>query len=105
VRVANELGAGNGKGAKFATMVSVVTSVIIGLFFWMLILILHDKFGYIFSNSKAVLDEVNNLSLLLAFTILLNSVQPVLSGITLPFSSFHFSNMSSINIILFNTPF
>ncbi|KAH1264286.1 Protein DETOXIFICATION 27 [Glycine max] len=81
VRVANELGAGNGKGAKFATMVSVVTSVIIGLFFWMLILILHDKFGYIFSNSKAVLDEVNNLSLLLAFTILLNSVQPVLSGV------------------------
>ncbi|XP_027359726.1 protein DETOXIFICATION 27 [Abrus precatorius] len=81
VRVANELGAGNGKGAKFATTVSVVTSVIIGLFFWMLILILHDKFGYIFSNSKAVLDEVNNLSLLLAFTILLNSVQPVLSGV------------------------
>ncbi|KHN00402.1 Protein TRANSPARENT TESTA 12 [Glycine soja] len=62
-------------------MVSVVTSVIIGLFFWMLILILHDKFGYIFSISKAVLDEVNNLSLLLAFTILLNSVQPVLSGV------------------------
>ncbi|RZC23320.1 Protein DETOXIFICATION 27 [Glycine soja] len=81
VRVANELGAGNGKGTKFATMVSVVTSVIIGLFFWMLILILHDKFGYIFSISKAVLDEVNNLSLLLAFTILLNSVQPVLSGV------------------------
>ncbi|KAK7407214.1 hypothetical protein VNO78_08937 [Psophocarpus tetragonolobus] len=81
VRVANELGAGNGKGAKFATTVSVVTSVIIGVFFWMLILMLHDKFGYIFSNSKLVLDEVNHLSLLLAFTILLNSVQPVLSGV------------------------
>ncbi|KAK7252417.1 hypothetical protein RIF29_36341 [Crotalaria pallida] len=81
VRVANELGAGNGKGAKFATTVSVLTSIIIGLFFWTLILILHDKFGYIFSTSKAVLDEVNKLSLLLAFTILLNSVQPVLSGV------------------------
>lgn len=81
VRVANELGAGNGKGAKFATTVSVVTSIIIGLFFWMLILILRDKFGYIFTNSKAVLDEVSNLSLLLAFTILLNSVQPILSGV------------------------
>ncbi|XP_061351275.1 protein DETOXIFICATION 27-like [Gastrolobium bilobum] len=81
VRVANELGAGNGKGAKFATIVAVVTSIIIGLFFWMLILAFHDKFGYIFSNSKAVLDEVNKLSLLLAFTILLNSVQPVLSGV------------------------
>ncbi|XP_057448538.1 protein DETOXIFICATION 27-like [Lotus japonicus] len=81
VRVANELGAGNGKGAKFATKVSVVTSSIIGLFFWMLILIFHDKIGYIFSTSKPVLDEVNNLSLLLAFTILLNSIQPVLSGV------------------------
>lgn len=83
MRVANELGAGNGKGAKFATIVSVVTSSIIGLFFWMLIMIFHDKFGYIFSTSKPVLDEVSKLSLLLAFTILLNSVQPVLSGITL----------------------
>ncbi|XP_057448540.1 protein DETOXIFICATION 27-like [Lotus japonicus] len=81
VRVANELGAGNGKGAKFATKVSVVTSSIIGLFFWMLILIFHDKIGYIFTTSKPVLDEVNKLSLLLAFTILLNSIQPVLSGV------------------------
>ncbi|XP_045809521.1 protein DETOXIFICATION 27-like [Trifolium pratense] len=81
VRVANELGAGNGKAAKFATIVSVITSLIIGLFFWMLILILHNKFGYIFTTSKAVLDEVGKLSLLLAFTILLNSVQPVLSGV------------------------
>ncbi|OIW10599.1 hypothetical protein TanjilG_15971 [Lupinus angustifolius] len=81
VRVANELGSGNGKGAKFATIVSVLTSIIIGLFFWILIMIFHDKFGYIFSTSKPVLDEVNKLSLLLAFTILLNSVQPVLSGV------------------------
>ncbi|MED6227564.1 Protein DETOXIFICATION 27, partial [Stylosanthes scabra] len=58
-----------------------MTSIVIGLFFWMLILIFHDKIGYIFSTSKPVLDEVNNLSLLLAFTILLNSVQPVLSGV------------------------
>jgi MATE family multidrug resistance protein len=86
VRVANELGAGNGKGAKFATIVSVLTSLVIGLFFWMLILILHNKFGYIFTTSKAVLDEVSKLSLLLAFTILLNSVQPVLSGINLKYT-------------------
>ncbi|KAF7809347.1 protein DETOXIFICATION 27-like [Senna tora] len=81
VRVANELGAGNGKGAKFATKVSVGTSVVIGLFFWMLIMLFHTQFGYIFSSSKPVLDQVTNLSLLLAFTILLNSVQPVLSGV------------------------
>lgn len=80
VRVANELGAGNGKGAKFATTVAVVTSVIIGLFFWLLIMMFHNEVGYIFTNSEPVLTEVSKLSLLLAFTILLNSVQPVLSG-------------------------
>lgn len=80
VRVANELGAGNGKGAKFATMVAVVTSVIIGLFFWVLIMIFDSKIALIFTSSKAVLKEVKKLSVLLAFTILLNSVQPILSG-------------------------
>ncbi|KAK8586664.1 hypothetical protein V6N13_085691 [Hibiscus sabdariffa] len=55
VRVANELGAGNGKGAKFATAVSVVT--------------------------QPVLEAVSRLSFLLAFTVLLNSVQPILSGV------------------------
>ncbi|XP_022136372.1 protein DETOXIFICATION 27-like, partial [Momordica charantia] len=81
VRVANELGAGNGKGAKFATMVAVVTSVIIGLFFWVLIMIFDSKIALIFTSSKAVLKEVKKLSVLLAFSILLNSVQPILSGV------------------------
>lgn len=80
VRVANELGAGNGKGAKFATKVSVSTSIIIGVFFWSLIMIYHNELALIFSSSDAVLKAVNKLSVLLAFTILLNSVQPVLSG-------------------------
>lgn len=54
MRVANELGAGNGKAAKFATKVAVVTSVIIGLFFWVLIMIFHTEIGYIFTNSIPV---------------------------------------------------
>lgn len=78
--MANELGAGNGKGARFATIVSSVTSLVIGLFFWVLIMSLHDKFALIFTSSAVVLDAVNNLAILLAFTILLNSIQPVLSG-------------------------
>lgn len=81
VRIANELGAGNGRGAKFATIVSVVTSLVIGLFFWSLIMVFHDKFALIFSSSAAVLEAVDRLSILLAFTILLNSVQPILSGV------------------------
>ncbi|XP_059634250.1 protein DETOXIFICATION 27-like [Cornus florida] len=81
VRVANELGAGNGKGAKFATKVSVVNSTVVGIFFCALIMILHDKIGYIFTSSTDVLEAVDELSYLLAFTILLNSVQPILSGV------------------------
>ncbi|PKI47340.1 hypothetical protein CRG98_032265 [Punica granatum] len=81
VRVANELGAGNGKGAKFATKVSVVQSTIIGIFFCALIMILHDKFAYIFTSSDDVLSEVDKLAYLLGITIILNSVQPILSGV------------------------
>ncbi|KAK3159915.1 hypothetical protein QOZ80_1BG0052720 [Eleusine coracana subsp. coracana] len=81
VRVSNELGAGNGKGARFAAIVSSTTSVVIGLFFWVLIMVLHDKIALIFTASRVVLDAVDELSVLLAFTILLNSVQPVLSGV------------------------
>ncbi|KNA21050.1 hypothetical protein SOVF_046800 [Spinacia oleracea] len=81
VRVSNELGAGSGKGAKFATTVAVLTSVAIGLFFWLLVLIFHEKIAFIFSTSPPVIEEVKKLSVLLAFTILLNSVQPVLSGV------------------------
>lgn len=80
VRVANELGAGNGKAAKFATKVSVLQSTIIGLFFCVLIMVFHDKFAYLFTSSIDVLDEVDKLSYLLGVTILLNSIQPVLSG-------------------------
>ncbi|KAK9163887.1 hypothetical protein Syun_004789 [Stephania yunnanensis] len=83
VRVANELGAGNGKGAKFATIVSVWTSVVIGVIFCSLIMVFRDKFALIFTSSPVVLDAVNSLAVLLAVTILFNSVQPVLSGVAI----------------------
>jgi multidrug resistance protein, MATE family len=78
--VANELGAGSGKGARFAIIVSITTSVVIGVVFWCLILYFDNKIALLFTSSKVVLHAVHDLSVLLAFTILLNSVQPVLSG-------------------------
>ncbi|KAK6135004.1 hypothetical protein DH2020_031231 [Rehmannia glutinosa] len=81
VRVANELGAGNGKGAKFATIVSVTQSILIGLVFWVLIMFFHNEVALIYTSSKIVLEAVSKLSILLAFTVLLNSVQPILSGV------------------------
>ncbi|KAJ9673924.1 hypothetical protein PVL29_023463 [Vitis rotundifolia] len=81
VRVANELGAGNGKGANFATKVSVATSSVIGVVFFLLIIVFQNQLAMIFTSSTAVLEQVDKLSFLLAITILLNSVQPVLSGV------------------------
>ncbi|KAK2989389.1 hypothetical protein RJ640_023454 [Escallonia rubra] len=81
VRVANELGAGNGKAAKFATKVSVVHSTLIGVLFCVLIMVFHDKLAVIFSSSTQVREAVDKFSYLLALTILFNSVQPVLSGV------------------------
>lgn len=83
VRVANELGAGNGKAAKFATIVSVTQSVVIGVFFWLLIFFFHNELAFIWTTSNTVLEAVHRLSVLLAFTVLLNSIQPVLSGVAI----------------------
>ncbi|KAI3887365.1 hypothetical protein MKX03_002769 [Papaver bracteatum] len=83
VRVSNELGAGNGKAAKFASIVSVITSLIIGVCFSTLIMIFHEKLAMFFTSSHAILQAIDKLAYLLAITILLNSIQPVLSGVAI----------------------
>lgn len=80
MRVSNELGAGNAKGAKFATVVSVVNTVLVGFIFWLIIMAFNEKLALIFTSSSSVIQMVNELAILLAFTILLNCIQPVLSG-------------------------
>lgn len=45
-----------------------------------MIMIFNNKISLLFSSSEPVLEVVDKLTVLLAFTILLNSVQPVLSG-------------------------
>ncbi|KAI0511970.1 hypothetical protein KFK09_012604 [Dendrobium nobile] len=81
VRVANELGAGSAKRAKFAIINVVATSLIIGIILFTFFLILRGKLAYIFTENSEVTRAVADLSPLLAFSILLNSVQPVLSGV------------------------
>ncbi|KAL6905712.1 hypothetical protein ACP4OV_003313 [Aristida adscensionis] len=81
VRVANELGAGSARRAKFALYNVVTISFLIGLVLFVLFLLFRGSLAYIFTESKAVANAVADLSPLLAFSILLNSVQPVLSGV------------------------
>uniref|UniRef100_A0A0D9XNM0 Protein DETOXIFICATION n=1 Tax=Leersia perrieri TaxID=77586 RepID=A0A0D9XNM0_9ORYZ len=83
VRVANELGAGSARRAKFAIFNVVTTSFLIGFVLFVLFLIFRGSLAYIFTESKAVANAVADLSPLLAFSILLNSVQPVLSGVAI----------------------
>ncbi|CAD6268725.1 unnamed protein product [Miscanthus lutarioriparius] len=81
VRVANELGAGSARRAKFAIYNVVIISLSIGFVLFVLFLFFRGSLAYIFTESQAVAKAVADLSPLLAFSILLNSVQPVLSGV------------------------
>ncbi|OAY74055.1 Protein DETOXIFICATION 21 [Ananas comosus] len=83
VRVANELGAGSAKAAKFSIVVVVATSLSIGIVLFVVFLCFRGRLAYLFTESSEVADAVADLSPLLAFTILLNSVQPVLSGVAI----------------------
>ncbi|KAK4479191.1 hypothetical protein RD792_014702, partial [Penstemon davidsonii] len=80
VRVSNELGRGDAKAVKFSIKVLISTSVVIGLIFWTLCLVFGSEIGYLFSNEDEVALAVSDLSILLSFTILLNSVYPIFSG-------------------------
>ncbi|KAI6689264.1 hypothetical protein NL676_026092 [Syzygium grande] len=80
VRVAIELGAGNAKGAKFAILVSLFSSLVVGILFCTIVIAFNEKLAMIFSSSVSIIKMVNELAVLLAFTILFNSIQPVLSG-------------------------
>nr|GMD73685.1 protein DETOXIFICATION 21-like [Ipomoea batatas] len=81
VRVANELGRGSAKAAKFSINVVVLTSFSIGVVLFLFFLFLRGNLAYLFTTSYDVVQAVDQMSPLLAFSILLNSVQPVLSGV------------------------
>ncbi|CAA0831603.1 MATE efflux family protein [Striga hermonthica] len=81
VRVSNELGAGNAKAAKFSVLVVSITTVLIGVVCMAIVLATKDVFPYLFTSSEAVARETTRLSILLALTVLINGLQPVLSGV------------------------
>ncbi|KAH9692793.1 protein DETOXIFICATION 33 [Citrus sinensis] len=81
VRVSNELGAGNARAAKFSVLVVSITAVTIGVCCTILVLATRYNFPFLFTNSEAVAAETTKLSILLAITVLMNCLQPVLSGV------------------------
>lgn len=82
MRVSNELGAGNPKSASFSVSIVTIISFIISAMAAILVLALRDVISYAFTEGEAVARAVSDLCPLLAFTLLLNGIQPVLSGKT-----------------------
>jgi MATE family multidrug resistance protein len=80
VRVSNELGAGNPKSAAFSVVVVTVLSFILSVIISVVILLCRDYISYIFTEGEDVSRAVSQLTPLLAFTLVLNGIQPVLSG-------------------------
>lgn len=81
VRVSNELGRGDAKAAKFSVKVAIATTTVIGFFFSLICLVFSHKLAHLFTSNDEVIESVTSLSVLLAFSVLLNGFQAVLSGV------------------------
>lgn len=99
VRVANELGSGDAKAVRFSIKVLMGSSVSLGLFFWILCLAFSKNIGFLFTNEVEVAETISDLSVLLAFTVLLGSIYPVLSGVAV--GSGLQTKVAVINLICF----
>lgn len=80
VRVSNELGAGHPKSAAFSVVIINVVAFVISIIAAVIVLVLRDVIGYAFTDGENVAIAVSDLCPLLAVTLLLNGIQPVLSG-------------------------
>ncbi|KOM31704.1 hypothetical protein LR48_Vigan01g125900 [Vigna angularis] len=81
VRVSNELGASHPRTAKFSLLVAVITSTLIGVTLSLVLIIFRNEYPFLFSNDSAVREMVVELTPMLAICIVINNVQPVLSGV------------------------
>ncbi|CAI9774143.1 unnamed protein product [Fraxinus pennsylvanica] len=81
VRVSNELGLGHPRAAKYSVYITVFQSLLIGILCMIIILAARNHFSIIFTSSKDMQRAVSHLSGLLGITMVLNSVQPVISGV------------------------
>ncbi|KAF9672046.1 hypothetical protein SADUNF_Sadunf12G0113700 [Salix dunnii] len=83
VRVSNELGLGHPRAAKYSVIVTVFQSLVIGLILMAVVLIAKDYFAYIFTSNDEMRVATSKLAFILAITMVLNSVQPVISGVAI----------------------
>ncbi|KAL6186452.1 hypothetical protein ACLB2K_042572 [Fragaria x ananassa] len=83
VRVSNELGAGHPRTAKFSLVVAVISSFLVGVLLSLILIISRNQYPALFSSDAEVQALVVQLTPLLATCIVINNVQPVLSGVAI----------------------
>lgn len=81
VRVSNELGSGRPRATMHAVIVVLAQSLAFGLIAMVLILATREQFPVIFTGDRHLQKAVANIAYLLAVTMVLNSIQPVISGV------------------------
>ncbi|CAI0407188.1 unnamed protein product [Linum tenue] len=79
--VCNELGAGHPKAAAFSVVIVTWSSFIVGVVAAILVMAFRDVLSYAFTEGEVVAAAVSELSPFLAATLVLNGIQPVLSGV------------------------
>ncbi|XP_022771980.1 protein DETOXIFICATION 3-like [Durio zibethinus] len=80
-RVSNELGAGNPQAARLSVIVAMVIAIIEPIIVATALFSCRHVFGYIFSNEKQVVNYVAEMIPLLCISVLIDSIQAVLSGV------------------------
>lgn len=80
VRVSNELGAGHPSVAKLSVIVVNGTSIFVSIVFSAIVLIFRVGLSKLFTNDYEVIQAVSVLTPLLAISVCLNGIQPILSG-------------------------
>lgn len=80
MRISNELGAAHPRVAKFAIFVVNGNSILISVVLSAIILIFRDGLRNLFTSDSEVIEAVSDLTPLLAISVLLNGIQPILSG-------------------------
>lgn len=78
--MSNELGAAHPKSAAFSVFVVTFISFLIAVVEAIIVLCLRNVISYAFTEGEVVAKEVSSLCPYLAVTLILNGIQPVLSG-------------------------
>ncbi|VAI20925.1 unnamed protein product [Triticum turgidum subsp. durum] len=81
IRVSNELGAGHPKVARLSVMVVVMASIAFSILATIVVMALRYPLSTLYTSSTTVIEAVIALMPLLAISIFLNGIQPILSGV------------------------